>query len=300
MTTQRALSSAPSTLPLMAKAAAAMLPGASRLPFVAGGGGELPDVELTLPPTTAEPERLAAYREVCGFAPADTLPPTFPFVLAFPLHMALMTDGDFPFPAVGIVHLAHAITQTRAIAADEALALRVRADNLRGHALGQTFELISEADSGGEVVWTATSTILHRGGGGKPSGKDGQSGGGTASAGPESFDDIETTAEWTLPGDLGRRYGAVSGDRNPIHMHDLTARALGFKKAIAHGMWTKARCVVELAPQLPDSFTVEVAFKKPIFLPASVGFGSASAGPQIRFAVRSAKDGTPHLEGTLR
>jgi acyl dehydratase len=275
----------------MAKAAAAMVPGASRLPFVAGGGGELPDVELTLPATAPDPARLDAYREVCGFERSDKLPPTFPFVLAFPLHMALMTDGSFPFPAVGVVHLENAITQKRAIGASEALALRVRAANLARHPKGQTFELISEAQSGGELVWTATSTILHRGrgGGSSPAGK----------GEPVSFDDIETSAEWTLPADLGRRYGASSGDRNPIHMHDLTARALGFKKAIAHGMWTKARCLAELAPQLPDGFTVEVAFKKPIFLPATVAFGAATAGPQTRFVVRGAKDGTPHLEGTV-
>jgi hypothetical protein len=290
MTTQRALSSAPSTLPLMAKAAAAMVPGASRLPFLSGGGGELPDVELTLPPTAPDQARLDAYREVCGFERSDTLPPTFPFVLAFPLHMALMTDGSFPFPAVGVVHLENAITQRRAIGADEALGLRVRAANLAPHPKGQTFDLISEAEAGDDVVWSATSTILHRGGGGGSAGSKGES---------VSFDDVETSAQWTLPADLGRRYGAASGDRNPIHMHDLTARALGFKKAIAHGMWTKARCLAELAPQLPDSFTAEVAFKKPIFLPATVAFGSATAGPQTRFVVRSAKDGTPHLEGTV-
>ena len=49
--------------------------------------------------------------------------------------------------------------------------------------------------------------------------------------------------EWRLPGDLGRRYAAVSGDRNPIHLYALTAKAFGFPRQIAHGMWSKARCL---------------------------------------------------------
>jgi acyl dehydratase len=102
--------------------------------------------------------------------------------------------------------------------------------------------------------------------------------------------------EWRLPGDLGRRYGAVSGDRNPIHLHALTARAFGFPRAIAHGMWTKARALAALEATLPDAYTVDVAFKKPILLPGRVTF----AAEEGRFVVRSAKDpDVIHLEGTV-
>ena len=72
---------------------------------------------------------------------------------------------------------------------------------------------------------------------------------------------------WRLPGDLGRRYAAVSGDHNPIHLYALTAKAFGFPRQIAHGMWSKARCLAALDGRLPDAVTVEVAFKKPVLLP---------------------------------
>ena len=108
-------------------------------------------------------------------------------------------------------------------------------------------------------------------------------------------------AEWKLGGDLGRRYAAVSGDRNPIHMHALTAKPLGFPAAIAHGMWTKARCLAALESRLPDAFTVEVRFRKPILLPAKVEFGSSeTTRAQIDFFVRDAKKHTPHLEGSIK
>ena len=95
--------------------------------------------------------------------------------------------------------------------------------------------------------------------------------------------------------DLGRRYAAVSGDHNPIHLHDLAAKPFGFPRAIAHGMWTKARCLAAL--RLPDAFTVDVRFSKPILLPSTVTFGSAEDDAATRFAVRAARDGVPHLDG---
>jgi acyl dehydratase len=107
------------------------------------------------------------------------------------------------------------------------------------------------------------------------------------------------SAAWKLGGDLGRRYAAVSGDRNPIHMHSLTAKPLGFPGAITHGMWTKARCLAALDGRLPDSFAVDVRFRKPILLPGRVEFASAADGEEIAFAVRDAKRATPHLDGRV-
>jgi acyl dehydratase len=86
---------------------------------------------------------------------------------------------------------------------------------------------------------------------------------------------------------------------NPIHIHPLSARLFGFPTAIVHGMWTKARCLAALDPRLPGGFTVEVQFKKPILLPATVEFAEASDGAGIKFAVRGAGKGTPHLDGRV-
>jgi acyl dehydratase len=112
---------------------------------------------------------------------------------------------------------------------------------------------------------------------------------------------LTPSAEWRLGGDLGRRYAAVSGDRNPIHMHSLTAKPLGFPAAIAHGMWTKARCLAALESRLPDAFGVEVRFRKPILLPARVEFACEErGGGEISFAVRDAKRQKTHLDGLMR
>jgi acyl dehydratase len=290
----RTLDSSPSILPLYARAALPMIPGASLLPFVPGGGGEIPDgLDLELAGVTAEAADVAAYAKVCGFALRDTLPPTYPHMLAFPLHMAVMSDGSFPFGAVGLVHVENSIAQKRPIGIEEEMTIRVGPTKLQRHPKGKTFSLETEVLVDGEVVWESVSTMLRRGGSN-----------GDAPKAEKSFDSLDAdapaSAEWKLPGDLGRRYAGVSGDRNPIHMHSLTAKPLGFPGAIAHGMWTKARALAQLESKLPDSFEVEVRFRKPVLLPARVVFAEQDAGKEILFAVRDAKKGTHHLDGHVQ
>jgi acyl dehydratase len=276
---------------LFARAGAAMIPGASRLPFLGGGGrsDEVPETTLVLNDVTVDRERLAAYDRVCSFALGDRLPATYPHMLAFPLHLALMTDSRFPFPAIGLVHIYNRIAQHRPIDVGESLTIRVWATPITPHPRGRQFSIRSEARSGEELVWEEESTNLRRG--------DGTDG--AVAPDVRSHDELPVTATWRLPGDLGRRYGSVSGDLNPIHIHPLTARLFGFPTAIAHGMWTLARCLAALEPRLPDRFTVEAAFRKPILLPATVQFGERAESAGTRFSVRGAGKGTPHLDGLV-
>jgi acyl dehydratase len=284
-------------LRLFARAGAATIPGASHLPFLGSGGGgeELPDLTLVLEDVSVDRERLADYDRVCKFPLRDLLPATYPHMLAFPLQLSLMTDSSFPFPALGLVHIANRIVQHRPIKISEELQLKVWADDLKPHPRGQQFTFRSETRANGELVWEEDSTYLKRGGSSEENAGQ-REGGGAAEEGER----LPVTATWRLPGDLGRRYGSVSGDMNPIHIHPLSARVFGFPTAIAHGMWTKARCLAALDPRLPDSFTAEVEFKKPILLPATVEFSEKEAGSGIRFAVHGAGKGTPHLDGRIQ
>ena len=288
--TQRTLDHPPGTLGLYGRAALGSLPLAGRLPFIAGGGGEIPDTELLLEDVGIDAGRLAEYCRVCEFTMRDAIPATYPHILAFPLHMALLTQGDFPFPAVGLVHVQNKITQKRPIRSTEKLDIRVSAGSLEPHPKGKTFALHTSVSVGGEEVWVSQSTNLRRGKGSESA----------SDSGPSFNAELDAEAEWSLPSDLGRSYGGVSGDRNPIHMYGLSAKAFGFPRQIAHGMWTKARCVAAIEPRLPGAFEVEVAFKRPILLPSKVEFTSGGSGDEISFGVRSTKDGEPHLAGVAK
>jgi hypothetical protein len=285
MTTRR-LDDAPSALPLMLKAALPTIPGVGGLPGVRKTSRELPDLELVQEAVSVDASHVAAYANVCGFPRKDTLPLPYLHMLVFPLHMALMTDSSFPFSAMGLVHLENSITRHREARADERFDVSVHATNLRPHAKGRMFDLISRVHVDGDLVWDEVSTYLRRGEGDKE-----------ASQGLR-LDMVEGPGvELRLPGDLGRRYAGVSGDRNPIHLYPLTAKALGFPRHIAHGMWTKARSVAAVENRLPESVTVDVAFKKPVFLPSTVELRVDQSSDEVRFALVSPKNGAPHLLG---
>ena len=274
----------------MIKAALPVLPGVNLIPGVAKKGGSLPDLTLHRKGVTVDSDHVAAYAEICGFEPSQTLPFTYPHLLAFPLHLGIMTDGSFPFPAIGTVHLGNSITRHRPIAPKEALDVSVTAVNLRPHAKGRVFDLVTTVTSAGEPVWESTSTYLRMGKGDE-----------TVAAEGEPFDVVAGTGtEWRLPSDLGRKYGGVSGDRNPIHLYPVTAKALGFPRHIAHGMWSKARCVAAMANRLPDAARVEVVYKLPIFLPGKVAFGSRVVDDGLDFSLTKPADGAPHLVGRAR
>jgi acyl dehydratase len=276
------LQSAPSLATLYPKALlGGLLPGSKP-------GKTLPGTEFVRSGVVVDPAHLAAYNQVCGFRFGDELPATYPHMLAFPLQMALMTEGDFPFPVLGMVHVANRITQHRPIRLGEALTVRVRAENLRPHEKGTQFDVVSEVVIGEDTVWTDVSTYLRRGGGSGPVGPREQ----LAAPAPSAI--------WHVPGDIGRRYAEVSGDRNPIHLHPLTARLFGFPAAIAHGMWTKAHSLAAFEGRLPDAFTIDVRFKQPVLLPAKAAFTTWRTDDGWAFELWNARKPKPHLDGSIK
>jgi acyl dehydratase len=275
------LGTPPATVPLFAKAALGGLPRPRRI-------RRLPDTALVLPEQVVDRDHLAAYARVCGFPLSDRLPGTYPHVLGFGLALQLMTGRNFPFPLLGLVHIGNRITVRRAIHADERLTLQVRATDLEAHDRGSQFTLSTQVTVDGAPVWSERSTYLRRSGD-----RDKPAGSGHAVVPPPP----EPTAVWQLAGDIGRRYAAVSGDYNPIHLHRLTARAFGFPQAIAHGMYTKARCLAVLDARLPEAYTMDVRFGRPTLLPSTVHVRISSAGGW-KITVHN-PDGRPHLTGSI-
>lgn len=291
--THRTVRGEPGGVGVMLKAALPVLPGVNLLPGIAKRGASveqgLPSLTLHRADVAIDPAHVAAYAAVCGFEPSQTLPFTYPHMLAFGLHMGIMTDGSFPFPAIGTVHLANAITAHRPIAPTERLDVSAAARDLRAHPKGKVFDLVTTVRSHDETVWESSSTYLRVGRG------DDQA------VSPPDLDLVPGTGTvWSLPGDLGRRYASVSGDHNPIHLYPLTAKALGFRRQIAHGMWTKARSIAHFANRLGDAATVEVQFKKPVFLPGKVAFGSRTVETGLDFSLSDPRTGKPHLLGRAR
>ncbi|WP_105972326.1 MaoC family dehydratase [Streptomyces geranii] len=248
-----------------------------------------PRTRLVLPGVRIDLARLAAYERVCGFPVGDdALPLTYPHVLGFPPAMRLMTDRTFPLPLLGLVHTSVEIVRWRPLTATGRYELSVYVDELAAHRRGTEASVQTEVREGEELVWESRSTYLARHGGG---GSAGVPAGGSGS--PEEREVLPHVAEWRLGGDVGRRYGAVSGDRNPIHLYPVTARLFGFRRPIAHGMWTVARCVA--AHGVPGAAMVRVEFRAPVLLPGVVDYAADGFG---NFELRGG--GRVHLLGEVR
>ena len=276
------LAELPSTAPLLARAA-----------VTARGrhGDTVPDRTLRVEEVRVDRGRLTAYQRLCGYDVADTLPQPYPWVLAFPLQTALMTRTDFPLPLPGMVHLANDVTTHRAIGADEPLTLSVTAGELRPHRRGRTLDVRLEAHVYGDLVWECDSVYLSRG-----KGADDAPRGDVPPEAPPG----PPVARWRLADDLGRTYAAVSGDVNPIHLHPLGARALGFPRHIAHGMWTWSRSLAALGRGSLGPSHSRVWFTKPVFLPSTVELVRTHGAGAVAAALRSRKDpATIHLVTTL-
>lgn len=248
-----------------------------------------------------ELDRLWRYQQLCGFRVSDVLPPTYLHLLTFPLSMALMTRSDFPFPLLGLVHVGNEVVQHRPVRADERITVQAWAANLRPHPAGRAADLLSEARVGDELVWREVSSYLHRERAAERTPDP------AAASRPDRRPTDEPVAgptiRWPVPADIGRRYAAISGDRNLIHLSGLSAKLFGFRAAIAHGMWLKARTLAAFEGRLPDRFRVEVAFKTPVFLPSTVELRAVEPAGQPgagrRFELRGVRSGKPHLAGTI-
>ncbi|MEU6274415.1 MaoC/PaaZ C-terminal domain-containing protein [Streptomyces populi] len=302
----RTLTAAPSLVPLLAR-------GALLSPFKRPRpDAPVPATRLVLPGVRIDLAHLAAYERACGFPTgADALPVTYPHVLAFPLAMRIMAARAFPLPLLGLVHTSVEITRREGATATQEYELEVTVEKSAPHRRGTEATVLTGARAHGRLVWESRSTYLARHRTRTPDGAEagdraGVEAGAGAEAGsgrheippcaplpsPGGSGPLPAVAEWHLAPDVGRRYGAVSGDRNPIHLHPLTAHLFGFPRAIAHGMWTVARCLAEYGPR--QAVDVRAEFRAPVLLPGTVTY--AERGPS--FELRSGD--RVHLRGDVR
>ena len=87
-----------------------------------------------------------------------------------------------------------------------------------------------------------------------------------------------------------RNYADASGDHNPLHQDDDVARAAGFPRAIAHGMYTMgtlASWLVELAGDPAALVRLDVNFRTPVLVEETIACGGRvrSLDPVTRTAV---------------
>lgn len=283
MTTRLEFDEAPTGWPMLVKAAISRKPGLKEGEDIGRFEAEVRGIPVT---------GLGAYQEICGFPHTETLPLTFPQVIASPLHLAILTHKDFPLPAMGLVHVSSRITQERVIRADESLDVNCWVEGQRAARKGCEADLVTQVSVDGEVVWESITTVLSRAAKGH---------GEKTAPSPVPEPTPSRSTVWKMKTDLGRRYSAIAGDRNPIHLYAWSAKLLGFRRHIIHGMWLLARAMAELDDDCGDArVVVDVAFKRPVFLPGSASFLSGPHESSTAFRLIHPKTGKVHLHGQVK
>lgn len=262
-------------------------------------GQSVPRLEGRVASVNASPSRLGRYRAICGFPDDGCLPITYPHVLAMPLQFAILTHPRFPVRLMGLVHVANEIEQARALPVDGTFGMQSWIEGHREADRGHEFDLFTSVEDGTGTAWLEKSTLLaRRAASGKSASRsarqalryekpaDGQSPAGVDIAAPRA---------------IGRRYGWLSGDLNPIHLADRGARMFGFERAVAHGMWSMARTLAAIdASALAPPVRVHVEFKYPLFLPGIARLEHWPHDDRRVFVLKSADSDRPHLAGFTR
>ena len=296
------LSAPPSMLPLYARALLGRAAGLKR-------GAAVPAVGLEAPITLTR-EWLDRYLALCGWRPGQEAPLTAGQVVAAPAQSALLMGGRCPVSALGLVHAGNEVWARAPLPVGERLWARVWFGETRWKARGFEFDMHTsisaegsgEQGAGGEgagALWVGRTTIfrsvpreeqLSEERAPRPQG--------------EGLSDAAARLTLTLPPDLGRRYGAVAGDRNPIHLYPWSARLFGFKRPIMHGMWTLARAVrASGGEEPPATGELLVQFRRPVPLPSAVEIAweplGGEGGAGARFEART-EEGKVAVEGAWR
>jgi acyl dehydratase len=276
--------SQPSGLQNLIRAAAGALPFVPR-------GDTLPERTLIAENLAIDAANVAAYAKVTGLRFGDAVPLTYPFALTFPSVMSLVTGFDFPFAAMGSVHVENHVTQYRPILVTDTVSVRVHAANLREHRRGLLVDIVTDVNVGNETAWHQVTTFLHQQ---KTSLSD------EPKAPPQKQPKLgpPNAVLHITPGQI-RHYASVSGDHNPIHTNPIAAKLFGFPTVIAHGMFSAAAVLANIEGRLPDAVRYSVKFAKPVVLPARAGLYVDRGSDGWELTLRHLSKGDPHLIGTV-
>lgn len=241
--------------------------------------------------------RYKKYCELAGWQQDDTMHPLYWQVRSLPLQLKLISSPQSPFAMLGLVHISNRVTDYTQCRPDIPCELIVRFGQVFQHRRGYAFEVVVTASQRGKPVYAAVGTYLAR---------TGHSATGLPAWEERDMtlpDDISELTPIQASGGLIRRYARVSGDYNPIHLSQVTAKLFGFKRAIAHGMWTAARVISDLqASHQLSGQEIDIQFKRPLFLPGKAKAVVGQTSENTCFSVLSdgaASEPTVYMCGTL-
>ncbi|QUM76443.1 hypothetical protein HWV00_09510 [Moritella sp. 24] len=240
---------------------------------------------------------LQQYIKCCGFNHTGYLPITYPFVIAFPLLMKLMTSTKFPVSILGLIHYKNQIIQHYPIKQNAILTVTCRVKQDHTSNRGRFIQVHIDIFEDKKLMWECTATFLHKCQ--KKQYLDNSHNSNTAFS---SHDEqmIEIMPPFTFSKFNALRYAYISRDINPIHLHYIPAKLMGFKSSILHGMFAKAHVLANLENVIDiQRISIDVQFNNAIFLPGEVSLNAALSPQNSTFKLINSEKRMTHLSGVI-
>ncbi len=239
-----------------------------------------------------DPKKIDHFKKTCGYPQnTDNVPMLYLQSLFIGQFGKYVTSEHFPLFPLGLIHTKQKIFQTRSIKPNEILNTKLSLDNIINNEKGLEFTFLLEITIENELIWKGITTTLAKSKKYIKKNKHTQA--------PENMTSISVI---DAPKYIGREYAKVSGDYNPHHLSVFSAKLFGFKRAIAHGMWSLARSVAEIEKRFPDNelVSIDISFKRPLFLPGTIALATKKSNNTIAFELRDYVTNIPHLAGDVQ
>ncbi|HTY22849.1 MAG TPA: hypothetical protein VMC85_06950 [Desulfomonilaceae bacterium] len=236
---------------------------------------------------------LKRFTDICRLAPSDTMPLVFPLVFAFPLHVAMVCQAQFPLSYVRMMQIWNHVIQHRPVNVQETIDVSCVVVGQRVAAKGLEMDVYTVLEAGGDAVWESIHTYYFPGSFGEPDQ-------------PSQLSDLPLLPDnsvekiWKMPHGSGFRFGLMAGDYNPIHYVAPYARLMGFRRDFAHAQRTLALCLQHLPAFAEDQpVRLDVSIKGPVYYGSKVTMKVASDTRSHRFDLFCEDDPRPCIRGSL-
>lgn len=211
-------------------------------------------------------DHVRRYNVAFGFT-GDAVPLTFLYLLAQRAQLATMVARPIPFRIPGLIHVENRLAMHGPVWPDAALTVTTTVKLPPPAANGALHCMLeTRAYDGERLAFSCDSTYLIKRG--KRTGRN--------DAPQPGLPSVEGVGEWTIAPDAGQRYAALSGDWNPIHLWQWSARLMGMRAPIIHGAHTLAKsCALLQASSGRVITSVWCRFRQPVPLGSSVALFQA-------------------------
>lgn len=214
----------------------------------------------------------------------DDIAPTFPYVISTHIHFALVNDAHFPFSPYGLLHKKEEIITRKPLKKGN-WEMHAYIKNYRKNSTGLDFDLNSDLYVDGVLSWKSKSTVYKKLTASKRKDK-------------KSSNSLQGEKILSLVPNMARKYGLVSKNIDPIHMSYISAKIMGHKSSIMHGMWGLARALSDLQ-RFKEPYKISCTFISPMYLPCEVRIGLEEKDGIVEFGFYPKTGKKPYFLGKI-